>query len=115
MNQDDILQAYLTCALFTSTGDNDTPLESTHSTADFAHEAVESAKIAVAFFVDRAKPYLADWSDNQIGHDLWLTRNGHGAGFWDRGLPYGDVLTDKAKSLGGSYCYIGDDGKVYLT
>ena len=22
--------------------------------------------------------------DDQAGHDLWLTRNGHGAGFWDR-------------------------------
>jgi hypothetical protein len=21
---------------------------------------------------------------DQLGHDLWLTRNGHGAGFWDR-------------------------------
>ena len=24
--------------------------------------------------------------DNEmVGHDLWLTRNSHGAGFWDRG------------------------------
>ena len=30
-----------------------------------------------------------------IGHDFWLTSQGHGAGFWDRGLgEVGDTLTD---------------------
>lgn len=29
-----------------------------------------------------------------VGHDFWLTRNGHGVGFWDRDCgPYGDALT----------------------
>lgn len=37
----------------------------------------------------------------QFGHDMALTRNHHGAGFWDRGLgEAGDVLTDWAHSLG---------------
>lgn len=37
-------------------------------------------------------------SDEQIGHDFALTRNGHGAGFWDRGLgELGDALTAAAK------------------
>lgn len=41
------------------------------------------------------------WQE-RFGHDMALTRNGHGGGFWDRGLPgdVGDVLTDWAKSLG---------------
>ena len=31
------------------------------------------------------------------GHDFWLTSQGHGAGFWDRGLgEVGDILTDSA-------------------
>lgn len=30
-----------------------------------------------------------------VGHDFWLTSQGHGAGFWDRGLDeVGDTLTD---------------------
>ena len=30
----------------------------------------------------------------QVGHDFWLTSQGHGAGFWDRGLEeLGDTLT----------------------
>lgn len=35
------------------------------------------------------------------GHDFWLTRCGHGCGFWDRDLgEAGDQLTDLANSFG---------------
>ena len=38
-----------------------------------------------------------------FGHDYLLTRDGHGVGFWDRGLgELGDYLTDVAKGNGGS-------------
>lgn len=50
----------------------------------------------------------------QCGHDFWLTRNHHGAGFWDRG--YGEVgvrLTNAAHSYGESSLYVGDDGRIY--
>lgn len=41
-----------------------------------------------------------------FGHDLWLTRNGHGAGFWDRGLgELGDRLSEAARLLGGVDLY----------
>lgn len=41
------------------------------------------------------------WSD--AGHDFALTRNGHGAGYWDRGLgTIGDLLTEAAKTYGES-------------
>lgn len=39
----------------------------------------------------------------QIGHDIWLTRNGHGAGFWDRKEIYGnhaDLFTAMARAMG---------------
>jgi hypothetical protein len=50
-----------------------------------------------------------------VGHDLWLTRNGHGAGFWDRGLgDVGDKLTAIAKRMGSKSLYVGDDGKIYI-
>jgi hypothetical protein len=43
--------------------------------------------------------------DSQNGHDFWLTRNHHGAGFWDRGYPdeIGDALTDAAHAFGEAY------------
>jgi len=38
---------------------------------------------------------------SQIGHDFILTRNGHGAGFWDRGLgEAGERLTAATKLYG---------------
>ena len=57
---------------------------------------------------------LSGIEPEQLGHDLWLTRNYHGAGFWDRGLgEIGDKLTELAHSYGGVTLYIGDDGKIY--
>lgn len=48
------------------------------------------------------------------GHDFWLTRNGHGAGYWDRGLgEVGDKLTEAAKTFGEADLYVGDDGLIY--
>jgi hypothetical protein len=44
----------------------------------------------------------AEW----FGHDLWLTRNRHGCGFWDRGLgELGDRLSEAARLLGGVDLY----------
>lgn len=38
----------------------------------------------------------------RCGHDFWLTRNHHGAGFWDRGYgAAGDRLTKCAHAYGG--------------
>ena len=57
---------------------------------------------------------LSGLEPKQLGHELWLARNGHGAGFWDRGLgEIGDKLTELAHSYGGVTLYIGDDGKIY--
>ena len=51
---------------------------------------------------------------DSAGHDFWLTRNGHGAGFWDRGLGgLGDHLTEAAKVYGGVDLYLGDDELIY--
>jgi hypothetical protein len=43
----------------------------------------------------------APYSETQAGHDFWFTRNGHGVGFWDRGLgQVGDDLAEIARSFG---------------
>jgi hypothetical protein len=47
-------------------------------------------------------------------HDFWLTRNGHGAGFWDRGIgELGDRLSRAARLYGEVYVYKGTDGRIY--
>lgn len=55
-----------------------------------------------------------DYTDRQAGHDFWLTRNGHGVGFWDRGLgTVGDALSEAATAYGTFDLYVGDDGDIY--
>ena len=68
-------------------------------------------------FYRRFGPFIdtAGGTDEQAGHDFWLTRNGHGAGFWDGDWPepYADILTTGAKNYGEFQTYLGDDGKIY--
>jgi hypothetical protein len=61
------------------------------------------------------KAYSVDgYNATRAGHDYWLTRNGHGAGFWDRDLGrVGDTLSDACRHRE-AYVYRGDDGKVYV-
>ncbi len=51
----------------------------------------------------------------QAGHDFWLTRNGHGAGFWDGDWPepQAEALTEASKDFGEYNLYVGDDGAIY--
>ena len=49
------------------------------------------------------------------GHDFWLTRNGHGCGYWDGDWPKGiGVGLDKlAHKFGEFDLFVGDDGLIY--
>ena len=77
-----------------------------------AEDLSETARIAIAIdcqhFLVHNQVLLshAGLGLDQIGHDLWLTRNGHGTGFWDRDLgDLGDALADAARDLGHSALY----------
>ena len=49
------------------------------------------------------------------GHDFWLTRNGHGVGYWDRCLgELGQRLTAASKTYGCVDLYLGNDELVYV-
>lgn len=57
---------------------------------------------------------------SHIGHDICLTQNRRGAGFWDGDYDVefkeenlGKIFTDFAHSLGDIDLYIGDDGRIY--
>jgi hypothetical protein len=52
---------------------------------------------------------------NQAAHDFILTRNGHGAGFWDGDWhkPWGDKLTELCRKFGELNCYVGDNNFIY--
>ena len=79
------LKAYLTCSLWSSVGDDGEPLDRNYSLSDFSHEALTKAQAdCKAFQLGNAGTMaLAELSGEQVGHNLWLNRNGHGSGFWD--------------------------------
>ena len=81
-----ILKHYLICALWTEELDS-REIEEIHP------KSLEQAKKDVDSFVKKAGSLLDDMDEEQIGHDFWLSRNHHGAGFFDRGLgEVGDKL-----------------------
>jgi hypothetical protein len=90
-----ILKHYLICVLWTEELDS-------REIGEIHPKSLEQATIDVHSFVQKAGSLLDDIDEEQIGHDFWLTRNGHGAGFWDRGLGVvGDKLTEICKEFKG--------------
>lgn len=91
--------AYLDAAAFTDSEESD---EGTVFSTQFksgAYAACLNFENACATLEIDLREYPAE----QVGHDLWLTRNGHGAGFWDRPEVYGqyaDVFTGMARAQG---------------
>ena len=83
---------------------------------DIAPTALESARQDCARF-QRDCEYLLKHAgtDEQNGHDFWLTRNRHGAGYWDRGYHerIGGQLSDTCEAYGQVDWYVGDDKLVY--
>ena len=67
-------------------------------------------------FTDDNCLYAGCSPDEYAGHDFWLTRNGHGCGFWDGDWtePAAEILT-KAAEHSEQWTYLGDDGKGYLS
>lgn len=68
-------------------------------------------------FLYRLPNKLAELYDiEQLAHDFCLTRNHHGAGFWDGDYlkPHGKYLTKLAKTFPEQSLYIGDDGQIYI-
>jgi hypothetical protein len=45
-------------------------------------DVIEAYKIAM----EKSGKYFESGEYSNIGHDFWLTSQGHGAGFWDRGI-----------------------------
>ncbi|KKL49145.1 hypothetical protein LCGC14_2318420, partial [marine sediment metagenome] len=68
-------------------------------------------------FRELAGDLLDESSDPTAGaHDFWLTRNGHGAGFWDGDWPEPAAicLTKASKQFGAVDILVGDNGTLYF-
>ena len=125
--------AYITTALW-STNDESTPqggepLDANYDADDLAPEAAAKMLADCRQFLDANEATIDDAIESgdvkygpdfgpmgRAGHDFWLTRNGHGAGFWDGDWPEpaATILTDAAHKAGECNIYVGDDGKLYV-
>ena len=121
-----ILPAYLETALWASTDENGNPLDSRYTVDDFSPAALDKARRDCAAFAAANREDIdggpvrcgPDYSpEERAGHDFFLTRNGHGAGFWDGDWDHLDGtgeaakrLTDSAHSFGECYCFIDEEG-----
>lgn len=112
-----ILHHYAVCALWSSSDENGEPLDAAYDVSDISEETLEEMREDIIDFLSDNYDILVQsgQSEEQIGHDFWLTRNRHGAGFWDRGLgEIGNQLTEASRVYGSCGMYVGSGGKLYI-
>lgn len=131
---EEFVHGYVEAILFAENDEsNDTggdPLNQNYHADDFSEEAQARIDADCRHFLHKAAPWIT--MDNykgamtgslaaHAGHDFWLTRVGHGAGFWDGDWKsdehsIGDgPLTARAKECGHVDVYVGDDGKLHFS
>ncbi len=129
---EDFFDSYVETALWSSNDESDEsggePLDSNYGPEDLSEQAEDKMVADCKKFLDLAWPLLEQVSSvrgypvmEAAGHDFWLTRNGHGAGFWDGDWDedgedkLGDKLTKISKKFGETDLYVGDDGMIYAS
>lgn len=127
---DDFTKSYIEAALWSTIdhsaeedGREGEHLDDNFGVGDLSPESLAQIKADCAKFQNENKTLLdtAPYStrsgysvETLAGHDFWLTREGHGTGFWDRGLgDVGDALTKAAKAFGECCIEVGDDGQLH--
>ena len=115
-NLNKVTQGYIEAIYFTETGDTDQPPPN----VKMSDEAVWHAAADCAEFMLTIAHLLPKWLETQtlaqLGHDFWLTGNGHGSSFLDRELgELGEQLTKLAQSQHMCDACLGDDGYLWIS
>ena len=92
------------------------------SFADHEYGVSDLAPIALARVLNECTRFriaaqgIEGSDSDQAAHDLWLTRQGHGAGFWDGDWPEPAAtrLSDIAHGMGEVWPSVGGDGLIYI-
>ncbi len=137
----EVTNSYLETALWSSYDysgpdeNDDRPFDEDYDYTDFSDEARTAAYADCKRFMeclentildddDEAADYADLWEAadhlqgfERIGHDFWLTRNGHGAGFWDGDYSiYGDRICEVLYKEFGRYAeltpYVNSEGRI---
>jgi hypothetical protein len=100
-----VLFQYAATGLWSELDPQGTPLCATYGVGDIDTKSLDAMADDVIAFLDSCtaeRPHVFDTlTTGQIGHNFWLTRNRHGAGFWDLGLgERGQWLTQMAHPFG---------------
>ena len=124
-----ITDQYLTAGLELETDDDGNDLIKNYDLSDIPQSEINKARQDVQRFVRMAgKGNLLDtfikafendnyggW-ESRFGYDFWLTRNGHGTGFWDRDElddeNVGERLATMTELFGPCNLYITDNGDI---
>jgi hypothetical protein len=106
-------QGYISAIYFTDSGDAGQP----DGLAPMEESTYEHVHKDCATFWRSCRALIESGDDGQspeqAGHDFWLTRNGHGAGFWDGDWPVnGDTLYLIAKSYDEIHVYATCEGML---
>jgi hypothetical protein len=128
------VRGYLTAMFWSTTmesaAEGDSPLDSAYDPIDDISDTflIESIMDCGSLFYDMTSgegfkdaDYIGNRRDEfevncYAGQDFWLSRAGHGAGFWDG--DWEEAFTEKVEALIKAQFpnvdpYVGDDGKIY--
>lgn len=123
-------RSYVVCALWSSSDpdNNYRQLDQDYDMNDIAEESFARMAADCKRFQEENATSLTEGTLTEImarmtceaqqaGHDFWLTRNHHGAGFWDGDWlePAATALTNAAHAFGECNLYVGDDGILYVS
>lgn len=103
--------AYIECLLWSEIDDNEEPLDKNYMVEDIDPQTLREIVEDCQSFQDEHRSMI-EGKEERAGHDFCLTRNHHGAGFWDGDWPddEDEILTSSSHSYGELNLYVGDDG-----
>jgi len=112
--------SYLSAVLWIEGNDEE---EDSYCFSNLSREVLERAEQDARIFFSLARDQGIDLGKHEwagkigsVAHDFLLTRNEHGAGFWDGDWdePLDETFTEISHMMGVVEFYVGDDGLVYL-
>jgi len=119
--------AYIEALIWSETDEDGEPLDKDFGFEDIHKDSLtilrkDCEKFYEAYSLVWFDQYLGDLlndaidEDSMAGHDFLLTRNGHGAGFWDGDWEESveERLAEACKGYGEINLCVGDDGKLHV-
>ena len=122
MKIDTFTRAYIECALWSTMDQSDEntggyPLEDNYGIDDIEECCLAQMVEDCRQFQEDNADFMEGLSQYKVelaGHDFWLTRERHGAGFWDGDWPkeIGERLTKYSHEAGGFDLMVDDQGLI---